>query len=64
MPESTQARCYRVIAQEFEVDAQSFSNETNMLVVWGMDDLDVIHLTHALENEFRLSRPPVDWDTP
>ena len=54
MPESTQERCYRVIAGEFEVDAQSLSDDTDMALAWGMDDLDVVQLTHALESEFGL----------
>ncbi len=54
MPESTQARCYRVIACEFEVDAQSLSDDTDMALAWGMDDLDVVQLTHALERSLIL----------
>lgn len=54
MPESIQNRCYRVIEREFEVDAKSLSNKTDMSVAWGMDDLDVVQLTQALENEFGL----------
>ncbi len=55
MPESTQTRCYRVIATEFEVDAKSLSDDIDISVAWGMDDLDVIQLTYALGSEFDLA---------
>ena len=63
MLESTRERCYSVIAQDFEVDAHLLSDETNMLVAWGMDDLDVIQLTHALEIKFGLTLDDVDVGT-
>ena len=49
-----------LLAQQFEVSADSISMETNIVDDLGGDSLDVVDLIMSVEEEFGISIPDVD----
>lgn len=49
-----------VLAQQFEVAADSITEETNIIDDLGADSLDVVELIMSVEDEFGLSIPDED----
>ena len=49
-----------LLAQQFEVSADSISMETNIVVDLGGDSLDVVDLIMSVEEEFGISIPDED----
>lgn len=49
-----------VLAQQFEVAADSITEETNIVDDLGADSLDVVELIMSVEDEFGLSIPDED----
>lgn len=49
-----------VLAQQFDVSADSITEETNIVDDLGADSLDVVELIMSVEDEFGLSIPDED----
>ncbi len=49
-----------VLSQQFEVAADSITEETNIIDDLGADSLDVVELIMSVEDEFGLSIPDED----
>ena len=49
-----------VLAQQFELDPESITMDTNLIDDLGADSLDVVELTMALEETFSLPDTPED----
>ena len=50
----------QILAQQFEVSADSISADTNIVDDLGADSLDVVELIMSVEDEFGLSIPDED----
>ena len=46
-----------VLAQQFEVDPESISMDTNLIDDLGADSLDVVELIMSVEDEFEVTIP-------
>ena len=49
-----------ILAEQFEVSAESVSEDTNLVDDLGADSLDVVELIMSVEDEFGISVPDED----
>jgi len=47
----------QIIAEQFDVDADSITEETNLKEEFGADSVDLVELAMTLEEEFELPAP-------
>ena len=56
----TLEKVQKIIAEQFEVAADSISADTNIVDDLGVDSLDVVELIMSVEDEFGLAIPDED----